>query len=82
MKRFDFVNKRMSWNETRANINHVDESILEYYRVFAKRIKPLPSEPQLSDFYFPPDQKDKNGELLFVPVGTAQATYALYNYHK
>ena len=45
----------MSWNETSANINHVDESILEYYRVFAKRIKPLPSEPQLSDFYFPPD---------------------------
>ena len=27
--------------------------MLEYYRVFAKKIKPLPSESELSDFYHP-----------------------------
>ena len=43
---------------------------------FQKRIKLLPPEPQLSDFYHP-SQVQKNGELLLVTVGTGLATYAL-----
>ena len=53
----------------------------EYYRVFAKQIKPLPPEPQLSDFYHL-SEAQKSGELLFVAVGTGIATYALYKYLK
>ena len=34
----------MEKNEARTYINNVDEAMLEYYRVFAKRIKPLPPE--------------------------------------
>ena len=56
--------------------------MLEYYRVFAKQIKPLPPELELSDFYYPSENKKKNGELLFVVVGTGIATYALYKYLK
>ena len=52
--------------------------MLEYYRVFAKQIKHLPAEPQLSHIYHPSEDQ-KNGELLFVAVGTGLATYALYN---
>ena len=63
-------------NEARAYINNVDEALLEYYRVFAKKIKPLPPEPQLSDFYHPSGDQ-KHGELLFAAVGTGLATYAL-----
>ena len=82
MKRFDFINKRVRQkNEARAYINNVDEAMLEYYRVFAKQIKLLPPEPQLSNFYHPSEDK-KNGELLFVAVGTGLATYALYRYLK
>ena len=82
MKRLDFINKRLrEKNEARAYINNVDEAMLEYYRVFAKQIKPLPPEPQLSDFYHPSEDQ-KNGELLFVVVGTGIATYALYKYLK
>ena len=55
--------------------------MLEYYRVFAKQIKPLPPEPQLSDFYNP-SEAQKNGELLFAAAGTGIATYALYKYLK
>ena len=55
--------------------------MLEYYRVFAKQIKPLPPEPESSDFYHP-SEAQKNGELLFVVVGTGIATYALYKYLK
>ena len=55
--------------------------MLEYYQVFAKQIKPLPPKPQLSDFYYP-SEAQKNGELLFVTVGTGIATYALYKYLK
>ena len=51
MRRHDFMNKRLrEKNEARAYINNVDEAMLEYYRVFAKQIKPLPPEPELSDF--------------------------------
>ena len=55
--------------------------MLEYYRVFAKKIKPLPPEPELSDFYHP-SKNQKNGELLFIVVGTGITTYALYKYFK
>ena len=68
-------------NGAKACINNVDEAMLEYYRVFAKKIKPLPPEPELSDFYHP-SENQKNGELLFVVVGTGIATYALYKYLK
>ena len=82
MERLDFINKRLrEQNKARAYINDTNEAILEYYRVFAKKIKPLPPEPQLSDFYHP-SEPQKNGELLFVTVGTGIATYALYNYLK
>ena len=46
MKRLDFISKRLSEkNEARACINNADEAMLEYYRVFAKQIKPLPPAP-------------------------------------
>ena len=54
MKRLDFINKRpREKNEVRTYINNVGKAMLEYYRVFAKQIKPLPPESQLSDFYQP-----------------------------
>ena len=45
MKRLGFINKRLrEQNKTRAYINDTDEAMLEYYRIFAKRIKPLPPD--------------------------------------
>ena len=68
MRRLDFINKRLrEKNKEKAYINNVDEAMLEYYRLFAKQIKPLPPEPQLSDFYHP-SEGQKNGELVFVTV--------------
>ena len=82
MKQLDFINKRLrDKSEARVYINNADEAMLEYYRVFAKQIKPLLPEPQLSDFYHPAGAQ-KNGELLIVAVGTGIATYALYKYLK
>ena len=82
MKRLDFINKRLrEKNEARTYINNIDEVMLEYYRAFGKQIKPLPTEPQLSDFYHP-SEAQKNDELLFATVGTGLATYALYKYLK
>ena len=81
-KRLDFINKRLrEQNRARAYINNDDEAMLEYYRIFAKKLKPLPPEPELSDFYHP-SETQKNGELLFVAVGTGTATYALCKYLK
>ena len=80
MKRLDFMNKRLpERNEARAYIKNVDEAMLKYYRGFAKKIKPLPPEPELLDFYHP-SEVQKNDELLFAAVGTGIATYALYKY--
>ena len=82
MRRLDFINKRLrEKNEAKTYINNVDEAMLEYYRAFAKKIKPLPPEPELSDFHHP-SENQKNGELLFVVGGTDIATYALYKYLK
>ena len=82
MKRLDFIDKRLrEKNEAMAYINNDDEAILEYYRVFAKEIKPLPPNPQLSDFYHPSEAQE-TGKLLFVAAGTGIATYALYKYFK
>ena len=62
MKRLDLINKRLrERNEARAYIKNVNETMLEQYRVFAKKIKPLPLEPELSDFYHPLENQ-KNGE--------------------
>ena len=46
-----------------------------------KKIKPLPPDPELSDFCHA-SETQKNGELLFVAVGTGITTYALYKYLK
>ena len=82
MKRHDFINRRLlEKNEAKTYFNNVDEAMLEYYRVFAKQIKPLPPEPQLSDFHHP-SEAQKNGELLFAAVGTGFVTYDLYKYLK
>ena len=51
------------------------EAMLEYYRVFAKQIKPLQPVSQLSDLYHP-SVAQKNREL-FVKIGTGLATFAL-----
>ena len=50
--------------------------MLEYYHVFAKKIKPLSFEPELSDFYHP-SEREKNGERLFDVIGIGVATYFL-----
>ena len=77
MKRLDLINKRLrERNEAKAYIKNADEAMLEYYRVFAIKIKPLPPEPKLSDFYHL-SETHKNGELSFVVVGTGTATYSL-----
>ena len=82
MKGLDFINKRLrEQNKVREYINNNNEAILEYYRIFAKKIKPLPPEPQLSAFYHP-SEAQKNGELLFVVVGAGIGTYPLYKYLK
>ena len=58
MKQIDFINKRLrEQNKARAYITNVDETMVEYYRVFAKQIKPLPPETQSSDFYHPSESK-------------------------
>ena len=60
--------------------------MLEYCRVYTKQIKLLPPESQLSDFHHPSEGKKKkekkNGELLFVTVGTGLKTYYFNKYVK
>ena len=82
MKRLDFMNKRLREKMRREHtLTMLMKQCLKYYRVFAKQIKPLPPEPELSDFYHP-SENQKNGKLLFIAVGTGIATYALYKYLK
>ena len=44
MKQLDFINKSLcEKNEARAYINNVDEAMLEYYCIFAKKTKKTPA---------------------------------------
>ena len=80
MKRLDFINKSLRLKfEARAYTKNVDDAIAKYNRVFAKRIKPLTFDPQLSYFYHP-SEGHKNGELLFLTVSTGLARYVIYKY--
>ena len=63
--------KKKKKNKAKAFISNI-----EYYRVFAKQVNPLPPEPHLSDFYHP-SETQKHIELLFVVVGTGITIYAL-----
>ena len=57
LKRLDFINKRLrDKKEARDYIRNLDSAMLEYYRVFGVKLKPLPPEPQLSDYYNASDQ--------------------------
>ena len=82
MKRLGFINKRlhekMRQKHTSTMIMKQCLNTIEYLQ---KKIKPLPPEPELLDFYHPSNVK-KNGELLFVTTDTGIATYALYKYLK
>ena len=80
MERLDFINQRLKERkEARDYIRNLDSAILEYYRVFGKKLNPLPPETQLSDYYNASDQQ-KSGELLFVITGTAISSYIIMKY--
>ena len=82
MKRLDFINKRLrEANKAKVYISNSDDTMPEYYRVFAKQIKSLPPKSELSDFY-QPSGTQKNGELLFIALGSGIVTHAFYKYLK
>ena len=66
MKHLDPINKRLrEGNEARAYIKNVDDAMLEYYREFGKKIKRLPPEPELSDFFHPSETHKKWQTIIF-----------------
>ena len=78
--RLDFINKRLrEKKEARDYIENLDAGMLEYYRVFGKKLNPLRREPELSDYYVPSAQH-RNSELLFVTIGTAISSYVVLKY--
>ena len=80
VKRLKFINKRLrDKKEARDYIGNLDSAMLEYYRVFGVKLKPLPPEPQRSDYYNASDQQ-KSGELLFAIAGTAISSYIIMKY--
>ena len=80
LERLHFINKRLrDKKEARDFIGNLDSAMLEYYRIFAVKLKPLPPEPQLSDYYNASDQQ-KSGELLFVIAGTVISSYIIMKY--
>ena len=80
MERLDFINKRLRYKKEAIDyIGNLDSGMLEYYRVFNVKLKPLPPKPQLSDYYNASDQQ-KSGELLFVIAGTAISFYIIIKY--
>ena len=66
LKRLDFINKRLrDQQHAKEAITNLEDGMREYYRVFGRKIKPLPKEPVLTDFYHPSEDQ-KRGEIAFI----------------
>ena len=50
-------------------ITDLEDGMREYYRVFGRKIKPLPPEPLFTDYYHLPESQ-KRGEIIFIIGGT------------
>ena len=71
LKRLDFINKRLrDKKEARDYIGNLNSGV---------KLKPLPPELQLTDYYNASDQQ-KSGELLFVIAGTAISSCIIMKY--
>ena len=76
-ERPDWINKKLrEQNQAVQNFHNADAAWREYTRVTGEILDPLEPEPQLSDFYTPSAQKDR--EISFVIGGmvvTGLVTY-------
>ena len=80
IQRLDFINNEMKKrNESIRYFDDLDKGMLEYYRMTGQKLPPLPSKPNLTDFYHPSD-KQKSGELLFTIGGMTLVTYMIFKY--
>ena len=78
MEWLDFINKRLREKMRQGHASTMLMTpFLNTIKHLQKKVKSLPPEPQLSDFYHP-SEAQKNGELLLVAVGTGIVTYAPY----
>lgn len=80
MKQLDLINKAVfQKDEVKSQIKNIDKAMPEYYQVFPKETKLLPSKTHLSDFsHVSGDQK--NSGLLFTAMGTSLGIYVLCKY--
>ena len=80
VKRLDFINKRLrEQQDARQTISNLEDGNREYYRVFGRKIKPLPKEPVLTDYYHP-SKSQKKGEIAFIIGGTTLVSYLAFRY--
>ena len=60
LKRLDFINKRLRDKQhAKQAITDLEDGMREYYRVFGRKIKPLPLEPVFTDYYYPSNSQKK-----------------------
>lgn len=60
-----------------AMYHNIDETMLQYYMVFSKKIPPLEPPPSLSDFCVPSDAQ-KNHKIAFIILETAMMGLMAY----
>ena len=78
MERLDFINKRLrEKNEAKAYISNVDEES----RIW-KKVKPLPPEPELSDFYHPSETQKMASYYLLQWAQILQHMLCISNLNK
>ena len=65
--------------ERNKNIHdNLDEAMVEYYRVLATQINPLPLEPQLSSDFYRPSEGQKNTHYKYLKKMTFEKLYEVY----
>ena len=77
-ERIDFINKQLiAEKRSDQKFNELNDAMKEYSVVFGKQLPPLPSQPELHDFYTPSNEQHER-ELAFITLGMVAIGGTLY----
>ena len=77
-QRIDFINNQLRLErKAETKFTELNDLMREYHEIFGHKLKPLPREPVLSDFYTPTDEQHYR-ELGFIVLSMTGIEGVLY----
>ena len=78
-KLLDWIATNRIKDQAKQNFTNTDYAFKLYNQAHPHEQRPIPKEPEFSDFYQPSEQQ-KKGELLFIGTGAIALGYAAFRF--